>query len=41
MKVDPALTKDWSLFKLKECFAAEVTLEVVKCIEWQWQRKLQ
>jgi hypothetical protein len=37
---DEALAKEWSLFKLKERFAAEVAQEMVKRTELKWQRKL-
>jgi Transposase DDE domain len=37
---DEALTKEWSLFKLKERFIGEVAQEAVACTERKWQRKL-
>ncbi len=37
---DEALTKEWSLFKLKERFIGEVAQEAVPCTERKWQRKL-
>jgi hypothetical protein len=37
---DEALTKEWSLFKLKERFVGEVAQEAVARIERKWQRKL-
>jgi Transposase DDE domain len=37
---DEALTKAWSLFKLKERFVGEVAQEAVACTERKWQRKL-
>ena len=37
---DEALTKEWSLFKLKERFVGEVAQEAVACTERKWQRKL-
>lgn len=36
---DEALTKDWSLFKLKERFIGEVAQEAVTRTERKWQRK--
>jgi hypothetical protein len=36
---DEALTKDWSLFKLKERFSVEVTQDAVRRTELKWQRK--
>jgi Transposase DDE domain len=36
---DEGLGKEWSLFKLKERFAEEVTQEAVTRIELHWQRK--
>jgi Transposase DDE domain len=37
---DEALTKEWSLFKLKERFVGEVAQEAVARTERKWQRKL-
>ena len=37
---DEALTKDWSLFKLKERFLGEVAQDAVWRTERKWQRKL-
>jgi hypothetical protein len=37
---DEALTKEWSLFKLKERFIGEVAQEAVRRTERKWQRKL-
>ena len=37
---EEALTKEWSLFKLKERFVGEVAQEAVACTERKWQRKL-
>ena len=37
---DEALTKEWSLFKLKERFVGEVAQEAIACTERKWQRKL-
>jgi hypothetical protein len=37
---DEALTKEWSLFKLKERFIGEVVQEAVARTERKWQRKL-
>jgi hypothetical protein len=38
---DQGLSKEWSLFKLKERFAEEVAQEAVIRTELKWQRKLQ
>jgi len=37
---DEALSKEWSLFKLKERVAEEVAQEAVTRTELKWQRKL-
>ena len=37
---DEALSKEWSLFKLKERFAEEVAQDAVTRTELKWQRKL-
>jgi hypothetical protein len=37
---DQGLSKEWSLFKLKERFAEEVAQEAVIRTALQWQRKL-
>ena len=36
---DETLTKEWSLFKLKERFIGEVTQDAVRRTELKWQRK--
>jgi len=36
---DEALSKEWSLFKLKERFIGEVAQEAVTRTERKWQRK--
>jgi len=36
---DDALTKEWSLFKLKERFTEEVAQAAVTRAELKWQRK--
>ena len=36
---DEALSKEWSLFKLKERFIGEVAQDAVACTERKWQRK--
>ena len=36
---DKALSKEWSLFKLKERFVAEVAQDAVTRTERKWQRK--
>jgi Transposase DDE domain len=37
---DEALSKEWSVFKLKERFAEEVAQDAVRRTELKWQRKL-
>ena len=37
---DEALSKEWSVFKLKERFAEEVAQDAVTRTELKWQRKL-